>query len=537
MDYRDPPSHTSTVIEEEEPQYDPPSHTSTVLDAEPQYDEYNAEPKVKDKEVIDSSVIPAANKQDPFLVTMSTDDPQHPMNLSTWRKWYLTAVGGVLVLNATFASAAPSGVLGQMIEEFGMAVEIATLSISLFIAGYIVGPLFWGPVSEQIGRRPVFVVSFLFYTGFQVGCALSHNTGSILVFRFLSGCFAAAPLTNSGGVVSDIWDAKTRGRAMVLFAVAPFAGPALGPVVSGWIEVGGASWRWLFWVLTIFAGLCLVAIVFTVPETYVPILTVRKAEHIRKVTGDERYYAPLETKISISKQVENILAKPFKILFREPMLLAITIYMSFLYGCLYLLFEAFPIVFTEGHHMNQGVTGLMYLPISIGGFLGVVVYLAVFDPRYNRALERYAPNPVPPEHRLEMPMLGAPIFAIAFFWFGWTSYPSISYWSPLIAGGVMGFGIFGIFLSLFNYIIDTYLMIAASALAASTVVRSIFGAVFPLFARQMFDALNPRWASTLLGCIALLMCPIPFVLRKYGPTLRAKSKYAPDVNVPRPSPV
>ena len=177
---------------------------------------------------------------------------------------------------------------------------------------------------------------------------------------------------------------------MVLFAVAPFAGPALGPVVSGWIEVGGASWRWLFWVLTIFvsfryiavppkltfsqAGVCLIAIVFTVPETYVPILTVRKAEHIRKVTGDERYYAPLEAKVSFSKQVENILAKPFKILFREPMLLAITIYMSvswfaqllllsfsfifcymqFLYGCLYLLFEAFPIVFTEGHHMNQG---------------------------------------------------------------------------------------------------------------------------------------------------------------------------------------
>lgn len=104
-------------------------------------------------------------------------------------------------LHRTFASAAPSGVLGQMIEEFGMAVEIATLSISLFIAGYIVGPLFWGPVSEQvrrsvlpliasltkipfkIGRRPVFVVSFLFYT-----VSLKPFTGEMETH---DGCFRA----------------------------------------------------------------------------------------------------------------------------------------------------------------------------------------------------------------------------------------------------------------------------------------------------------------------------------------------------------
>jgi MFS family permease len=94
----------------------------------------------------------------------------------------------------------------------------------------------------------------------------------MLIFRFLAGTFAAAPLTNSGyvvpthknitfpqknfvsGVVGDIWDAKTRGKAMLLFAVSPFAGPALGPVVSGWISVGGASWRWIFWVLTMFVS-------------------------------------------------------------------------------------------------------------------------------------------------------------------------------------------------------------------------------------------------------------------------------------------
>lgn len=64
--------------------------------------------------------------------------------------------------------------------------------------------------------------------------------------------------------------------------------------------------------------------------------------------------------------------------------------------------------------------------------------------------------------------------------------------------------------------IDTYLFVAASALASNTVVRSSFGAAFPLFATQMYNALNPRWASTLIGGIALIMIPIPFVLRKYA---------------------
>ena len=61
------------------------------------------------------------------------------------------------------------------------------------------------------------------------------------------------------GVVSDLWDAKTRGKAMLLFAVSPFAGPALGPVVSGWISVSGASWRWIFWVLTMFVSLSMLS--------------------------------------------------------------------------------------------------------------------------------------------------------------------------------------------------------------------------------------------------------------------------------------
>lgn len=131
---------------------------------------------------------------------------------------------------------------------------------------------------------------------------------------------------------------------------------------------------------------------------------VKKAKAIREQTGDSRYYAPIEAeeKMSIGKRIESIVARPFKILFQEPMLIAITVYMSvcfsyyyimfdtnnllqFVYGCIYLLFEAYPIVFTQGHHMSTGASGLMFLPVFGGGVLGVIAVSIVYLNPYSRS--------------------------------------------------------------------------------------------------------------------------------------------------------
>lgn len=406
----------------------------------------------------------------------------------TWSKlyrWYLTMLSGLLVLNSTFTSSAPSGIVTDLIVAFGFSIEVATLTIAMFVAGYCLGPLIWGPLSEQIGRRPVFLVALFVYTGFNVGCALSKNTASILVFRFLAGAFAASPLTNSGGVIADIWDAKTRGDAMAIFAIAPFAGPALGPIVGGFIFVSGTDWRWLFWVCTIFSGVCLILTALTLPETYAPIILKRKAARIRKETGDDKYKAPRDlVHLNAASFLKSILLKPFAMLVMEPMLLAITLYMSFVYGVVYLLFEAYPIVFQEGHGFNAGVSGLMFIPFFLGGVVSVVSYMTIINPIYVKKLAKLPPGDrLPPEERLHVVMIAAPALVISLFWFAWTSYTSISFWSPMIAGSLLGLAILFVFLGLFNYIVDAYLMNAASALSANTVVRSAFGAGFPMFAR------------------------------------------------------
>lgn len=473
----------------------------------------------------------AQDNVDPYLVQFAPDDKDNPKNWSRRRRWYLTYFAGLLGFNATFASSAPSGIATQLMARFNLSEEVAALTISLFVAGYCVGPLFWGPLSEQYGRRLIFLVTFPVYICFQVGCALSKNTASIIIFRLLGGLFAAAPLTNSGALISDIWDAKTRGKALALFTLAPFVGPAFGPLVGGYIAQSGTPWPWLFWVLTIFATVCFVLIYFTLPETYAPIVLLHKAKQLRLETGDNRYRAPLELiqEKQLHKRLKDSLTRPFRILICEPMLIAVTAYMSFVYGCVYLLFEAYPVVFTGEHNFQPGVLGLTYIPLVVGSILGVFGYLLIFHPQYEAAMDRHKAGLVSPEIRLNLAMSGAPLFAITFFWFGWTSFSSISYWAPMLAGALMGLSSIWIFLALFNYIIDVYLVAAASALAANTVFRSAAGAVFPLFASQMYTALDPRWASTLLGCIACMMIPIPIVLKRYGPTLRARSQFAPTL--------
>ena len=79
-----------------------------------------------------------------------------------------------------------------------------------------------------------------------------------------------------------------------------------------------------------------------------------------------------------------------------------------------------------------------------------------------------------------------------------------------------------------SYTVDTYRMYSASAFAANTMVRSLVGAAFPLFTRQMYEGMGVNWASTLIGGIALMLLPIPFLFYKYGPRIRARSKFSPS---------
>ena len=214
-------------------------------------------------------------------------------------------------------------------------------------------------------------------------------------------------------LIADLWDADQRGVALAIFSLAPFAGPALAPIVSGILAVKNISWRWMFWILTIFAGVCLAAIVFLLPETYVPYMLHKEAKRIRKETGDDRYHSANEHpdhKVTLKETLHHTVLKPFIMIAQEPMLLLLTLYLSFVYGIVYLLFEALPIVFQEEHGFNALEGGLVFLALPIGGLIAVVIYALYFNKIYAKKHKAIAPRMVPPEERLKPLMVRLLVF-------------------------------------------------------------------------------------------------------------------------------
>ena len=268
------------------------------------------------------------------------------------------------------------------------------------------------------------------------------------------------------------------------------------------------------------------------PETYPPIILVNKASELRRRTKNWGIHAKQEEiEVDVRELLTKNVSRPIRILFTEPIVLLITIYMSFIYGLLYLFLTAYALVFQGEYGFNEGVGGLPYFGM-IAGQLIAFAYVVAANGAYVRKLE--ANNNIPvPEWRLPVAIAGGVSFGAGLFWFGWTGYRGhVVHWIvPTLSGLLTGFGLFSIFLSLLNYIVDAYLMFAASALAANTFMRSGFGAVFPLFATYMFNGMGIQWASTLLGCVALVLVPLPIVFLLYGKKIREKSHFAPAPDI------
>ncbi|KAM3419232.1 hypothetical protein BST61_g5172 [Cercospora zeina] len=452
-------------------------------------------------------------------------DVENPKSWSVARRWFITIVSIFIVISATFASSSPSGCLNSISEHFGVSVLAANLVTTLFLLGYCFGPLLWAPLSERIGRRWVFYGTYIGYCVFNFLCAFTNTFAGLLVGRFLTGTFASAALSNVPGVLADLWDPVERGNAMVVFSMMTFAGPALGPVVSGFLELK-KDWRWAFYVLLWLSALTLVPL-FTIPETFPEQVLVNKAKRIRraKVPGYENVQAPKEaTGESLAQIFRVTLTRPWIILW-DPISLLVAVYLSIVYALLYMLFTIYPIVFQEMRGWNSGVGALPLIGTMIGACIAgaIVFYESTIGKK-----KMLAGIPRKPEDRMPLAMIGGLLFPMTMFAFAWTAnFNSVHWIVPTIAGMFLSTAIVLIFVSYLSYLADTYLMYAASAIAANTVCRSAFGAVAPLFTAQMFEALGVGGAGSLIGGVAVLLAPIPFLFWKYGERIRERSKFAP----------
>lgn len=211
----------------------------------------------------------------------------------------------------------------------------------------------------------------------------------------------------------------------------------------------------------------------------------------------------------------------------------VTFYQAFIYGITYLFLSEYPLAFKQARGWSDGVNGLPLLSLHIGILIAIgitVWYLRNYiGPRVAAA-----DGEVVPEDRLPLMIFGAVLFPAGLFWFAWTAANIHVHWIvPCLAGVMIGCGMFSVFLQCFGYLIEVYLPLANSAMASNGMVRSLFGAGFPLFASQMYSKLGVPWATSLLAFLAVAMVPIPILFFIYGARIRGWSKNAVSATADR----
>ncbi|CAG8954335.1 hypothetical protein HYFRA_00005959 [Hymenoscyphus fraxineus] len=458
------------------------------------------------------------------LVTFKPNDPENPKNWSKAFKWYCTMVVALTCFAVAFCSSVITADIVGMAEEFNRSEEVALISISIFVVGFGIGPMVFAPLSEVLGRRIIYASTLLVAVIFIIPCALAPNIQTLLVCRAIDGIAFSAPMTLVGGTLADMWRTEERGVPMAAFSAAPFIGPAIGPLVGGFLS-DALGWRWLYWIQLILAAFVYILMAFTVPETYAPTILARRAKKLRESTGEKEHVTEQDIDMRpFRERLGVFLIRPFQLLFGELIVFLVSVYMSVLYGLLYMFFVAFPIVYQQGKGYSAGITGLMFIPLALG-VIASACCAPFVNKHYLKLSAKHNGSP-PPEVRLIPMMVSCWFIPIGLFIFAWTSYPHLSWAGPAIGGFPVGFGFIFLYNSANNYLVDSYQHQAASALAAKTFLRSFWGAAVVLFTAQMYAKVGYQWASTILAFISLACCAIPFLFYFYGEGIRRHSKFA-----------
>ncbi|KAL9115320.1 MAG: hypothetical protein Q9227_000641 [Pyrenula ochraceoflavens] len=467
--------------------------------------------------------------------------------------------------------------------KFNISSVAYLTGITAFCLGFGSAPMFLAPFSEINGRRPVFIASAILFLVSIFGCGATDSFAGMIVARVFVGIGASTFATMVGGILSDVYETRERNTPMALYSGTVLLGTGLGPLMSGFI-VEGVGWRWVFYVHGIIVGVLTVAATLLFKETRGSVLLSRKAkvlnrwyeklekegyegmvcegdgedgeksrvQRIRwKVKSDEER-ASLLTTIAIS------LYRPFHLLFTEPVVFFFSLWAAFAWGVLYLQFDAIPLIYQSVHHFSLSSAGAVFASTCIGSLLATLLSI-IQEPLARRYFAQYRtnitttttedsiqkPNNPPltlrsrlanllcshtPESRLAYACPTSLLLPLGLLLFSLTSpTPSIHWALPTFALILATIGIFSIYLAVFNYLADTYHVYASSAIAGQSFARNLLGAVFPLFAVQMFERLGTRGAGGLLCGLAAGLSVVPWVLVRWGEGIRGRSRFAREV--------
>ncbi|KAF4837115.1 Efflux pump radE [Colletotrichum tropicale] len=471
-----------------------------------------------------NSVIGEEPPRDPNIVDFDgPNDPDHPLNWSTTLKTTTIVIVSLTALLSPIGSTISAAAAADIMHHFNTTnATLGALMTTIYLLGYAFGPLLIAPLSELHGRAPVFRACAVLFALFNAACALAPSFGSLIAFRLLAGVAGSCAGTLGASAIADMVPRERRGRVMSAYIMGPTLGPTIGPIIGGNLTAA-AGWRWDFWVMAIAAGVMAVCVVLFLHESYPYAILKRKTARLRKSTGNEGLRSALDTSKTPGQLFKFAILRPPKMLV-SPIIFLMSAYAATVFSYAYLCFTTFPRIFKDQYGFGSGASGLTSIGIGVGFILGLLFVGAVSDP-WSTYLTKKNDGVAKPEFRLPTLVIGAVFVPVGLFWYGWSAEYKAHWIVPIMGTALLGIGIVTAYTTTATYLIDAYTVYSASVMAASAILRCLFGALLPLAGSAMFDALGVGWGNSVLGFISLAFLPLPFILFFYGGRIRESKRF------------
>ncbi|KND91520.1 Benomyl/methotrexate resistance protein [Tolypocladium ophioglossoides CBS 100239] len=155
-------------------------------------------------------------------------EPSNPRNWPTWKKALQMLSVSSMAFVASVATSIMSPARAQLMDDFGVSSTVALVPLALYVFALGFGPVVGGPLSETLGRQPVYVGSLALGALFTLGAGLARGFGAVCVLRFLAGFCWAPLLAVPSATIAETFEARARGPVSAVFILMPFLGPGLG---------------------------------------------------------------------------------------------------------------------------------------------------------------------------------------------------------------------------------------------------------------------------------------------------------------------
>ena len=475
-------------------------------------------------------VVPQRTSDGTILVDWyTTDDLENPQNWSQSKKafsafWICAYTLAVYMGSAIYAPSAPG-----VMEEFGVSTEAASLGLSLYVLAYGIGPLIFSPLSEiaSIGRNPPYMITMALFVILTVPAALVDNFAGLLVLRFLQGFFGSPCLATGGASLQDLYSLIKLPYILCLWAFAATCGPALGPVISGF-SVPAENWRWSLWEILWLSGPIFIAMLLFLPETSSANILLRRAQRLRKLTGNPHLQSQSEIDQANTKPREvafEALVRPLQLIVMDPAIGFTAGYVALCYAIYYSFFEAFPLVYIELYGFSLGQMGLTFLSITAAVIVAIAIYYAYIYWILEPEIRRHGLGA--PERRLVPALFASVLLPVGLFIFAWTGNTGDVHWIASVIGiFIFTIGVFILMQCVFVYLPLVYPQYAASLFAGNDFARSALAFAAVMFSRPMYLGMGIGPGTSFLAALTAVCVLGIFALWWYGDRLRARSRFS-----------